>query len=108
MSAQELEHLDIKKELGTIKIVCVSGGPCSGKKELARLMHEEYGYHHISAGDCLRKEILKGTKEGDRVRKLMQDGAIIPYETVVHCLMKEMMDNKCKNYVLEGFPRATD
>ena len=29
---------------------------------------------------------MKGTKEGDRVRKLMCDGAIVPYETVVHCL----------------------
>lgn len=55
------------------------------------MMQEEFGYKYISTGDVLRKEILKGTKEGDRVRKLMQDGAIIPYETVVHCLMNEMV-----------------
>lgn len=71
-------------------------------------MEEDFGYKHISLGEILRKEILKGTKEGDRVRKLMQDGAIIPYETVVHCIMKEMLDNKSKCYVLEGFPRAQD
>ena len=72
------------------------------------MIQEEYGYTYISTGDLLRKEILKGTKEGDRVKKLMRDGAIIPYETVVHCLLNEMLNNKSKLYVIDGFPRSTD
>jgi adenylate kinase family enzyme len=84
------------------------GGPCSGKKEAAQMIQEEFGYRYISTGEILRKEILKGNKEGDRVRKLMQDGAIIPYETVVHCLIAEMVSNKSQNYVLDGFPRSVD
>ena len=38
----------------------------------------------------------------------MCDGAIIPYETVVHCLMKEMHALKSDKFVIDGFPRATD
>ena len=90
------------------KVICVIGGPCSGKKVAAQMIQEEYGFTYISTGDVLRKEMLKGTKEGDRVRKLMQDGAIIPYETVVHCLLQEMVLNKSQNFVIDGFPRSID
>jgi len=38
----------------------------------------------------------------------MCDGAIIPYETVVHVLMRYLTENKADNYVIDGFPRATD
>ena len=38
----------------------------------------------------------------------MCDGAIIPYETVVHTLMRTLIANKSENYVIDGFPRATD
>ena len=72
------------------------------------MIQEELGYYYISTGDLLRKEILRGNKEGDRVRKLMQDGAIIPYETVVQCLIQEMVSNKSQNYVIDGFPRSVD
>jgi adenylate kinase family enzyme len=35
------------------------GGPCSGKKEYAMLMAEEFGYTYISTGEILRNEIGK-------------------------------------------------
>jgi adenylate kinase family enzyme len=38
----------------------------------------------------------------------MCDGAIIPYETVVHTLMRVLLEKKSDNYVIDGFPRATD
>jgi adenylate kinase family enzyme len=52
--------------------------------------------------------VEQGTKEGDRIRKLMCDGAIIPYETVVHTLMRTLRENKSDKYVIDGFPRAVD
>ena len=38
----------------------------------------------------------------------MGDGGIIPYETTVNVLIKHMLANKSKNYVIDGFPRAVD
>ena len=52
--------------------------------------------------------MMKGTKEGDRIKKLMCDGGIIPYEVVVQCLMTQMAAIQAKNYVIDGFPRAID
>lgn len=38
----------------------------------------------------------------------MCDGAIIPYETVVHAIMKVLADKKSTHFIIDGFPRATD
>jgi dephospho-CoA kinase len=59
MSASPDDKSIIKAKLTGCKVVCVMGGPCSGKKEMAQMMHEELGYMYISTGELLRKEILK-------------------------------------------------
>ena len=39
----------------------------------------------------------------------MCDGAIIPHETVVHCIMRHLgVGEFKKSYVIDGFPRAID
>ena len=59
------------------------GGPGCGKAEYSEQLVEEFGFCHLRTGDLLRTEMMKGTKEGDRIKKLMCDGGIIPYEVVV-------------------------
>ena len=48
------KEIDYKKEIGNPKLVCVMGGPCSGKKQNSELMAEDFGYTYISTGDLLR------------------------------------------------------
>jgi adenylate kinase family enzyme len=72
-------------------------------------MVEDFGFTHICTGELLRAECekvssshlfvintLKGTKEGERLKKLMCDGAIIPTEQVVPLLKSAMMQHPSK------------
>jgi cytidylate kinase len=45
---------DIKKAIGSPKIIFVLGGPASGKGTQCEKMVEEFGYTHISTGDLMR------------------------------------------------------
>jgi len=46
-------------------------------------MVEEFGYTHISTGDLMRLEMQTGSKEGDRIKKIVADGGLVPYELTV-------------------------
>lgn len=43
-------------------------------------MVEEFGYKHISTGDLMRNEVAKGTKTGERIKKLLDCGQIVSCE----------------------------
>jgi len=69
---------------------------------------EEFGYTHISTGELMRKEMHSGTKEGDRIKKNVSEGGLVPFELTVQILMNAMVANPSKNYLIDGFPRAVD
>jgi uridine kinase len=48
---------DLKKLIGSPKIIFVLGGPASGKGTQCEKMVEEFGYTHISTGDLMRLEM---------------------------------------------------
>ena len=54
-----MDPADIKKAIGSPKIIFVLGGPASGKGTQCEKMVEEFGYTHISTGDLMRKEMEK-------------------------------------------------
>jgi adenylate kinase family enzyme len=99
---------DLKKLLGNAKITFILGGPASGKGTQCEKLVEEFGYTHISTGDLMRAEIAKGTKEGDRIRKIVADGGLVPFETTVQLLINALIATPSKNYLIDGFPRAVD
>ena len=99
---------DVKKMLGNPKITFVLGGPAAGKGTQCDKLVEEFGYQHISTGDLMRAEIDKGTREGDRIKKIVSSGGIVPHETTVQLLLNAMIANPAKNYLIDGFPRAVD
>jgi|TARA_B110000285_G_C15037575_1_gene570148 cytidylate kinase len=49
-----MDPADIKKAIGSPKIIFVLGGPASGKGTQCEKMVEEFGYTHISTGDLMR------------------------------------------------------
>jgi len=99
---------DIKKMLGNPKITFVLGGPASGKGTQCAKLVEEFGYKHISVGDLMRAEVDKGTKEGEKIKKIMAVGGIVPHELTVSLLINALIANPSKNYLIDGFPRAID
>lgn len=79
----QTEVKDLKKLLGNPKITFVLGGPASGKGTQCEKLVEEFGYTHISTGDLMRAEMNKGSKEGERIRKIVAEGGLVPYELTV-------------------------
>mmetsp|Transcript_80463 Transcript_80463/g.111496 ORF Transcript_80463/g.111496 Transcript_80463/m.111496 type:complete len:121 (+) Transcript_80463:311-673(+) len=56
----------------------------------------------------MRAEMAKGTKEGERIRKIVNEGNLVPYELTVQVLQNALLANPSKNYLIDGFPRALD
>ena len=71
---------DLKRLLNNPKIIFVLGGPGSGKGTQCEKIVEEYGFTHISTGDLFRAEVSKGTKDGDKLKKIMKEGKLVPFE----------------------------
>lgn len=99
---------DVKKVLGNPKITFVLGGPASGKGTQCAKLVEEFGYTHISTGDLFRAEVQKGSREGEMMKRIMNEGGLIPYQLTVRVLVNALIAQPSKNYLIDGFPRAID
>jgi adenylate kinase family enzyme len=106
----DAEIKDLKKALGgnVPKVIFVCGGPASGKGTQCARLVEEFGFTHVSLGDLMRAEAEKPTKEGERLKKTMADGGLVPTETSVAILVNGMIAKPSKSYLIDGFPRSTD
>jgi len=69
----------------------VLGGPASGKGTQCEKLIEEFGYTHISTGDLIRAEMAKGTKEGEKMKKLVAAGALVPFDLTVQILINALI-----------------
>jgi dephospho-CoA kinase len=55
----KLDPKEIRKQLGSPKIIFVLGGPACGKGTQCERLVEEFGYCHISTGDLMRTYVEK-------------------------------------------------
>ena len=61
---------------------------------------------------------MQGSKEGERIKKIVHDGGLVPFELTVQVLINGLIANPSKviyyyisyrqNYLIDGFPRAVD
>ena len=103
------EIKDLKKTLGFVpKVTFVVGGPACGKRDMCKKLVEEFDYQYISVGDLMRKEAEAETKEGERLKKTLSDGSLVPTESSVAILVNGMIANPSKAYLVDGFPRTTE
>ncbi len=87
--------------------IALFGPPGAGKGTQAELLIKKYGLLHISTGDLLRKEIAEGTPLGLQAKKTIEEGKLVPEETVVKLIEKAIMSNPdSKGYLFDGFPRT--
>ncbi len=83
------------------------GPPGAGKGTQAKLIVEEYGLFHISTGEMLRREISEGTPLGIKAKKTIDEGRLVPDETIVRIIEKTIENNPdSKGYLFDGFPRT--
>lgn len=89
--------------------IVIFGAPGSGKGTQSDRLIAEYGLHHISTGDLLRKHISDGTHLGKVADTYISKGLLIPDELmidVLHDLFKKHPEHVAKGVIFDGFPRT--
>jgi adenylate kinase family enzyme len=56
----------------------------------------------------MRSEVAKGSKIGERIRKILDVGGLVPFELTVQILINGLIAAPSQNYLIDGFPRAVD
>ena len=82
------------------------GAPGVGKGTQAKLLSDGLAIPHISTGDMLREEIRKETDLGEKTKKFLNSGELVPDE-IVNQIVKNRINQKdaIQGFVLDGFPR---
>lgn len=75
-------------------VAFVLGGPGSGKGTQCKLICDEFGFKHLSAGDLLRAERNSpGSQYGEMIERHIQEGRIVPVEVTCSLLEKAMVEH---------------
>lgn len=87
--------------------VLLIGPPGAGKGTQAAFLVERHGIPQISTGEILREAVASGSELGERVRKIMEVGELVPDEVVIQIVEQRLRRADCaKGFVLDGFPRT--
>ena len=90
-------------ELGIVML----GAPGAGKGTQAVRIAETHGIPHISTGEMLRGAIAAGSELGQKVKEIVESGALVPDELVVEVIRERLSQPDAqKGFVLDGFPRT--
>ena len=89
----------------------IFGAPGSGKGTQSERLINEYGLHHISTGELLRRHIAEGTELGTIANKYISQGHLIPDDLMIQVL-EDVLDSNpeltSKGVIFDGFPRTID
>jgi adenylate kinase len=83
------------------------GAPGAGKGTQAVRVAEMHGIPHISTGEMLRGAIAAGSDLGQKVKSIVESGALVPDELVIDVIRDRLAESDTrKGFVLDGFPRT--
>ena len=100
------ENLQQKTDLSRMNII-IFGPPGAGKGTQAEKLIEHYNLPHLSTGNIFRENIKNETPLGKKVKSIMDDGKLVPDETVVELVADELNKEKYNDgVILDGFPRT--
>jgi len=87
--------------------IILMGPPGVGKGTQAKNIVDKYGIVHLSTGDILRVEVGGNTDLGEKAKKYMDAGQLVPDELLLGMMEKRLQQDDCKKgYLLDGFPRT--
>lgn len=105
----EIYILDDNQSPNNMKYYILFGPPGAGKGTQAKLLVDKFGFHHVSTGDLLRKEMAAGTPLGLKAKSLIEQGALVPDEVVIGMIRSEIENNpSVPGFLFDGFPRTTE
>ncbi len=85
--------------------IILIGPPGTGKGTMAKMIEEEFGYKHISAGDLLRDEVKKKSSLGKQAGPIMKAGKLVDDRLVAQIISSNVPKYAKTGFVLDGFPR---
>ena len=88
------------------RLIMVVGGPGAGKGSQCKILAEKFKFEHLSTGDLLRAEVATGSEKGIELKKLMDDGALVPTATLLELVDAYMVKKgwaKCQPILIDGF-----
>lgn len=87
--------------------IILFGPPGAGKGTQAKKLQNEFNIPQLSTGDIFRSAIKNETPLGVEVKSILDNGELVPDETVVGLVADELSKEKYQDgYILDGFPRT--
>jgi adenylate kinase len=83
------------------------GAPGAGKGTQAELLTEKLSIPAISTGYMFREAIANGTPLGQKIKKIMDEGSLVPDDIVLDVIAERVARPDCANgFILDGVPRT--
>ena len=83
------------------------GAPGAGKGTQAELLVKQLSIPAISTGNMLREAIANGTELGKQVKKIMDEGSLVPDDVILDIVAERVSREDCTNgFILDGVPRT--
>ena len=83
------------------------GAPGAGKGTQAELLVKQLSIPAISTGNMLREAIANGTELGKQVKKIMDEGSLVPDDVILDIVAERVSQDDCaKGFILDGVPRT--
>ncbi len=90
-------------------IIIIFGPPGAGKGTQAKKVADHLGINHLSTGKMFRDAINEGTELGHIVKSIIDEGHLVPDQTVVDLVEQTIAGDEYKDgYVIDGFPRTVE
>ncbi|MEC7994497.1 MAG: nucleoside monophosphate kinase, partial [Pseudomonadota bacterium] len=89
-----------------MKIILL-GPPGAGKGTQAQFIQERLSIPQISTGDMLRAAVSSGSELGNRVKAVMDSGALVSDDIIIDLVKDRIAQADCANgFLFDGFPRT--
>ena len=82
------------------------GPPGAGKGTQAKRLEQAHGLVQLATGDMLRAETASGSELGQRIKAVMDSGALVSDDIVIETIEQRIAAPEAKRgVILDGFPR---
>ena len=83
------------------------GAPGAGKGTQAELLVKQLSIPAISTGNMLREAMANGSELGQRIKKIMDEGSLVPDDVILDIVAERVAKADCVNgFILDGVPRT--
>jgi len=83
------------------------GAPGAGKGTQAELLVEQLSIPAISTGNMLREAMANGSELGQKVKKFMEEGSLVPDGVILDIVAERVAKSDCAGgFILDGVPRT--